>query len=297
MLALLPLVGSGCATTSSSRVAPTTQLGQRAYTISDGVTEAVIVPDWRRVMSLNRVGQKNVLFNSFKLPDTRSENVFANFGGEKAWLWPQDQWVNASGVLTMFPPPDDNGASAGLNVVDVSHDTLTLETGVMKTAPVFMRRTYRIEKDGALHVRTQTRPADGAVVDTKWRVWSVLQLPRPLRVEARLKGEKRYKPMSSGVPLSSDGTTAVMHPFGATYGKVGLDADQLVAIYDTFRIVFTHTNPPEFVTGAELAQLYVTNFSKTDPREEYIELEFLAGPVKSPGVSALDVSIAIVPNP
>ena len=67
--------------------------GRDAYRLTDGVTEAVVVPALSsRLMVLRFIGQENALWNA---PESAvfQKGEWANWGGEKAWPSPQTEWT------------------------------------------------------------------------------------------------------------------------------------------------------------------------------------------------------------
>jgi hypothetical protein len=88
----------------SPAITQTKYFGWDAYRLSDGQTEALVVPVIGRVMSFGRVGGDNWLWSAKlelgKVPDFGG---WKNWGGEKTWLSPQNRWGNL-GSKNNWPP-------------------------------------------------------------------------------------------------------------------------------------------------------------------------------------------------
>ncbi|RYG66997.1 hypothetical protein EON80_14420, partial [bacterium] len=66
-----------------------------AYRLTDGRTEAIIVPEIGRIMSYGKVGGPNLLWNA---PTTKGVDWgWKNYGGDKNWLAPQSDWPVTQG--------------------------------------------------------------------------------------------------------------------------------------------------------------------------------------------------------
>ena len=91
---------NGCA----PAIALTQFHGREAWRLTDGKTEALIVPSLARVMSFKRVGGQEWLWSApdhaAKVPDW---NGWLNWGGDKTWLSPADNW-GAMGGKDRWPP-------------------------------------------------------------------------------------------------------------------------------------------------------------------------------------------------
>ena len=105
---LLALALSGC-TSKMNESKITTQTSEhpewgKIIRLANGEVEAVIAPErGGRLMRYSRLGETNILWIA---PDINSGHGdqwgWRNWGGEKNWLWPQDDWPNGD-----WPPPLD----------------------------------------------------------------------------------------------------------------------------------------------------------------------------------------------
>src|SRR5690349_12117268 len=85
---------------SSTAISPVKWNDREAWQITDGKTEAIVVPSIARVMRFGAVGGTNWLWQ----PPAGQEmqGAWKNIGGEKAWVAPQGQWPAYLGHG--FPP-------------------------------------------------------------------------------------------------------------------------------------------------------------------------------------------------
>jgi hypothetical protein len=101
-------------TSGGSRKAQVTQVtyGERkAYRMSDGRSEAIIVPEIGRVMSYGFVGGPNLLWNNPQKQFKAEE--WHNYGGDKTWPAPQSLWP--TNVGRGWPPVAEwDGAPQGM---------------------------------------------------------------------------------------------------------------------------------------------------------------------------------------
>src|SRR4051812_33887530 len=78
-----------------------------AIRLTNGTVNLVIVPSLGgRIMRYGFVGEPNVLWNNPDIPDlSKGHPDYFNYGGDKAWPWPQDDWPLLIG--RNFPPPPE----------------------------------------------------------------------------------------------------------------------------------------------------------------------------------------------
>src|SRR6476469_4272438 len=76
-----------------------------AYRLSNVKVEVVVVPAVGRIMRYGPVGGANLLWENPKLAGHPASpgKEWANFGGDKVWPWPQDDWPQRAGRA--WPPP------------------------------------------------------------------------------------------------------------------------------------------------------------------------------------------------
>ncbi|MCS7309327.1 MAG: DUF4380 domain-containing protein, partial [Armatimonadetes bacterium] len=185
--ALLLLLGAGIAWEAvwAQQVERTSYKGwEGAYRLSNGVVEVVVVPSIARIVHYSFIGEPNVLWLN---PATEGKPVqpgeWQNHGGDKAWIWPQDEWERRTG--RGWPPPSATD--------QVPHQAEVLEgKGVRLSSPlvagygVRLVREIRLEPTGTrVHIRTfLEKVRDGAEFPVA--AWVVAQLPVPDLMLARL---------------------------------------------------------------------------------------------------------------
>src|SRR3982750_3663343 len=76
-----------------------------AYRLSNGTVDVVVVPAIGRIMRYGPVGRQNLLWKTPRPAGKPASpgKEWANFGGDKVWPWPQDDWPQRAGRA--WPPP------------------------------------------------------------------------------------------------------------------------------------------------------------------------------------------------
>lgn len=275
-IVLLFCAGIASATVSAQGVERVSYKGwQDCYRLSNGTVEVVVVPSVARIMHYGFVGEPNTLWVN---PATEGVPVkpgeWPNHGGDKAWVWPQDEWEMRTG--RGWPPPSATD--------QVPHQVEVLDGGIIRlTSPlvagygVRIVREIRLEPSGTrVHIQTRLeKRRDGA--DFPVAAWVVAQLPLPDVMLARLypgstlrDGFKlfREEPWKSIRRLGED-ILLPERPSDVPV-KLGCDADILAWFKAPYLVV--HRSPianlSDFQPG-DHAQI----FSNTD-EIPYIELEF-----------------------
>ncbi len=242
-----------------------------ALRLSNGVVEAIVVPSVGRVMRFGFVGGPNLLWENKTVagkPIPLGE--WANTGGDKVWVWPQDDWPNH--MPNAWPPP------AALD--QAPHDPEIIgERGVRLTSsPVIgwgLRciRTIELAAKGTQLTLTSTlrKERDGA--DFPVAAWTVTQVPAAPLVWVR-------KPNGSLTPHART-------PDQAT--KVFFDASVLAHV-DKNKTLFTVRRLPapdnagaHYAAPTDQAQIYChpdDSIFAQNGMPTYTELE-LTSPLKT----------------
>lgn len=264
-----------------------------AYRLSNGTVEVVVVPGVARIMRYGFIGGPNLLWeNAKEVGKPARIGQWPNFGGDKAWPWPQDDWPARAG--SAWPPPaaSDQTPHAAKTV---GRDTLRLTSPLIVGYGVRIVRDITLSERGA-QVRITTRfekQREGA--DFPVGVWTITQIPVPETLLARLiPGAEKALPenykMLMPTPWKSLRTEK-----GILYadrsrtesGKIGTDADLLAAVLGdtlfTIRALTTSLPLSAFVPG-ERAQFYSNPDpapgAPADSATPYVEMEFTS-PVKT----------------
>ena len=282
-IVLLLLAG----TTSSSRAqngshrSPAIQISKityhgwpNSYRISNGKVQAVVVPAIGRVMQFQLVGGVNIFWQDRRLdgraPDPNSRE-WANFGGDKSWPSPQDDWSKMVG--RGWPPP------AGFDAVPyearVEDGVLELSSPVDPSYRIRVRR--RVELDPAkpqMEVVTSYEKITGAPV--KVGVGVITQLRDPQRVFMVLPKKSRFPDGYVLLQFSPpedvrihDGLVSLKRG-NKISSEIGSDADTLLWMDGEYVL---RIDSPR-VQRAEYAEQGTnsTIFTAADP-QAYVELE------------------------
>lgn len=146
--------------------------GRTAYKLSDGKTEAIIVPELSgRVMSYGMVGGANLLWNG---PKSFKAGEWGNWGGEKVWPALQGDWPLFSPAWPPHPTYDG-----------LPHKGETLPGNRLRTVgPVMegfgVRATREFGFDaatGEFVITTTFEKIKGE--PRKVAIWNVTQIPQP----------------------------------------------------------------------------------------------------------------------
>jgi hypothetical protein len=255
------------------------------YRFSNGTVDVVVVPAIGRVMYYGPVGGPNLLWENPALlgkPPTTGPS-WNNFGGDKVWPWPQDQWPQRIGRA--WPPPYEADQAAyqqtripGLKAV-LGHKVLALESPPLTDFGVTIARELVLWHPGTgLSIYNKLIPITGASGESPVAAWTVTQLPPPDQIFARLlPGSTLPEGFKSlgGEPWQGVGRCGrdvlLMKP-QTRPSKLGFDADVLAWRRGEHLLI----QRSSFVNGegspepGERAQVW----NNVDPA--YVELEFTA---------------------
>jgi glucose/arabinose dehydrogenase len=129
--------------TAVGTITPILYNGRTAFRLSDGRTEAVVVPEIGRVMRYSFVGGSNFLWNSPR--KTYGENEWKNWGGDKTWPAPQLWW---SAIAERGWPPDPAWDSNPHTVRVLSNGHLQMTSEVAKGFGARVVREFWFETNG-----------------------------------------------------------------------------------------------------------------------------------------------------
>ena len=253
---------------------------ESVWTISNPDAELVIAPQVGRVISYRLTGQENVLWSTVKLVKPLKTGDWTNWGGEKAWVWPQEAWKQVTGGA--WPPTPGMEGPFEVKVLD---NGLEMRTAEVPGFGVRVARRITLAASGS-EVTTVTWLEDvsGAVakVDVPIAAWTVMQVPVTPHVVARRAGaqsvEWGWMPMSSRLfrsiePVEKD-VLILQRPTDMSV-KAGMDADLLAAVYDKHIVLMRDTTPTQVgVEPAERAHVYAQQDMPGWEIGAYIELEF-----------------------
>lgn len=175
-----------------------------------------------------------------------------NHGGEKTWIGPQSLWKSLSGKG--WPPPAffDQARYEVVRERRGRH-SVTLESPAGAGGGLRLSRTIELLDDGALSVSSRlicTHGGDSAVPVGELRLWSVVQIPLPERVEVVPESGKAVVLVPSGEKRLQDALPA--GTLAAVIGESRFSAQADAAEGATAAVYFTGTNAPPPRRYAEL---------------------------------------------
>ena len=258
--------------------------GRRAYKLTDGKTQAVIVPDIGRVMSYGRVGGPNLLWN---LAGSPGKEGWKNYGGDKTWLAPQSSWKAFHGKNSW--PPDEAFDGKPHRAEVLSGGKVRMVSPLSPTG-IRLTRTMYFADNGDFVIEQMARKERGAPVRAS--IWSVTQtvpgeavfLPR----DERSTYSNGFAPMGKLTDSQKIEQVTPKLLRVATFNrgggsKIGVDApvSSIASVRDGVAFVQKSPKPrgvyPDAEGGAGFpVELYVSG----EAANFYLEMELL-GPLKN----------------
>lgn len=259
-----------------------------ALYITSASAEAVIVPEVGRVMQFKLRGEEGPFWentNLFgKFPDPASSE-WGNFGGDKSWPSPQDNWGRWTGRA--WPPPPAFDASPVEGVVKEGRVLLRSDVD-----PFFRIRTERVIRldpsEPKMIIVTRYEKVDGSpqlgadVATNRVGIWIITQLKDPLAVYVPVPAgsifPEGYIRQSEALPLDltrSGNLLSLRRNPGASH-KIGTDASSLLWVGErvSLRIDAPRSSGVDYPDQGSSAEVY----TNPDPLK-YVELEML-GPLQ-----------------
>ncbi|MGV3771322.1 MAG: DUF4380 domain-containing protein [Verrucomicrobiales bacterium] len=151
---------------------------EEAYTISNGIVEATIVPAIGRIMQFKYVDEVDGPFWSDitlegTLPDPKS-NDWANFGGDKTWPAPQADWPRV--INRSWPPPA--GFDSMPTQVQTNANSIVLTTPIDPDYGIRAERMITLAPRAAImKVTTKYEKVRGNILNVS--IWTITQLKHP----------------------------------------------------------------------------------------------------------------------
>lgn len=260
------------------------------HRVANGEFEILAAAGTGRIVRYGSIGGANVLWSNPRAPETPVVfSGWVNWGGDKVWLWPEDDWRQWSPATT-HPPGDP--ASAPWDVVQLGL-TLRMTSPVVADYGLRIIREISLSPDGSgVVISNHLAQIAGAALALPVAIWTVTQLPAASRIAARLAPDAvapgyAHFPGGEWQSIEPHGATIILHRPAAPWQKIGLDADQLSVHVGGY--LFT-IETPDAATGHtrhRRAQVF------SDPDDSafrlpgtppYIELEFTSPPKRlAPG--------------
>jgi hypothetical protein len=249
-----------------------------SYVISNGAVEAIVVPAIGRVMQFKFAGEATGPFWENRAMDGKhpipASKEWGNFGGDKTWPAPQDDWPKIT--PRSWPPPvafDSMPVEA-----HVDRDTIRL---ISPVDPHYGIRTERIislhESKSEMTIKTTFHKVKGD--PRKVSVWIITQLNEPDAVFLPTMMGDKFIRQSTDLPkdlkIGNRAISLTRHPAKST--KIGTDSSELLWTGGklTLQILSPRIEGGEYPDKGASAEVY------TNPNPlTYVELEML-GPLKT----------------
>lgn len=270
---------------SQGTITPTVYNGRKAFRLSDGRTEAVVVPEIGRVMGYGFVGGANVLWNSPR--QTYGENEWKNWGGDKTWPAPQ-LWWPAIAQRSWPPDPAWDGYPHIAQILPNNHLQMTSE--VAKGFDARVIREFWFEDNGDFTIQQTVEKVKGEPLLLS--IWNVTQIDPPDAIFVPLNSQSVYKenfhwlvsPKHESPIVHKTTTLLQMRPSVGVSAKnsykMGADTPvvALAAVKDGVAMIEKATGQdgeyPDGAVGG--AGFPVEVYNHGDAQANYVELELLS---------------------
>ncbi len=265
----------------------TTYRGYAAFRLSDGRTEAVVVPALSRVMTYRFVGGQNVLWNNPSQDPTLG--VWKNWGGDKNWFAPQTWWPATSGTSW---PPDKAWDNSPFRAEVLPGARLRTTSPVAERAGVRIIREYAMDAAGELQITQTAEKVAGAPMLLS--IWNISQT-QPDAIYFPLNPQSVYKnnfmwlngQAKPGADVQAVTPTLLrIRPIQMTKDtppggyKVGVDSHIVAFVAVKGDVAFvekSHFDSGPYPDGPENAGFPVELYDSAEPDspKHYIELEIM----------------------
>jgi hypothetical protein len=266
--------------------------GAGVVTLSNDEVQLTVDPALGRITEYGFKGGRNVFWENPKAVEFAPKfDGWLNWGGDKVWVWPQDDWN--------WPPP----------IPDLPHEVKKNGNVIEMISPVVPRYGIRIarrielsEQGTEVTVKSRFIAAGKMPEGVPLGVWSVTQVPATPLVLARVTGK------GGEIRLNHIGDTNIGHEKladnliwlkrpGTKAGKVALDADLLAAAYDDYMLVqrqYLQSPPVGVLRGATRGQFY-THPDNADNLPAgwptYMELEWITASAPRTEVDKVELKV------
>ncbi|MDF2441080.1 MAG: hypothetical protein JWN98_2064 [Abditibacteriota bacterium] len=287
-----------CETGECAPAISETQFGGRvAYTLTDGKSEAVIVPSLGRVMRYGLVNGANQLWVA--PPTQYKPGEWRNMGGDKTWPAPQTHW--ATWQKQAWPPAPAWDSEPHQAEV-LSGGRLRTYSGVGEGIGARVVREYGFNAQGEFVIEQAVEKLVGPPVQLS--IWSVTQIVPPDAIFLPTNPQSPFKnnfhwlnkPQRDVAWSSPTPTLLQVQPHTQTTYKIGVDAPvaAIAAVNDGVAFVQRAARPEgEYPDGALGAGFPLELWNNIDPH--YNELEILS-PLRTYKSSARAVPVSQLPT-
>ena len=268
-----------CATGECAPVISETKFeGREAYKLTDGKSEAVIVPSLGRVMRYGLVNGANQLWVSSN--KTWKPGEWQNRGGDKTWPAPQTLW----GTWNKQDWPPERKWDGDAHQAEVlSGGRLRTISGVAEGIGARVVREYSFNAQGEFLIEQAIEKISGPPVQMS--IWSVTQIATPDAIFLPTNPQSPFKnnfhwiakPQKEVSWSSNSPTLLQVRPSTQTSYKIGVDAPvtAIAAVKDGVAFVQRAARPEgDYPDGALGAGFPVELWNNVGPN--YNELEILS---------------------
>lgn len=280
------IVASAARTEARVTVTRTNYMGwPDAIILNNGTAAIAVVPSIGRVMQFGFVGEEGVFWENPKLFGkiadgelmTWASKDWINFGGDKTWPSPENEWSIFTNRKGWRPPPAFDGWPSEARI---SGSSVTLITAVDPFFGTMAERRIELHSSRSEMTITTTYrrvKGDPAVIG----IWVITQLKEPAGLFAPLPEKPVFKggyTLLGQTPPPSlkveDGLISLTRNPKAAH-KIGLDGDTLLWVGEkhALRIDSPRVRKGDYPDKGSSAEIYTS----ADPLP-YIELETL-GPL------------------
>ncbi len=266
-------------------ISATTYQKRDAFKLTDGKTEAIIVPQIGRVMRFGKVGGPNLLWNLSR--DPSKDAGWKNYGGDKTWLAPQSNWKQFHGSDNWPPDLAFDGTPHRAEVL--TGGKLKLTTPLSPTG-IRVSRTFYFDDKGEFVIEQTARKEKGAPI--RAGIWSITQVVPGAAIFMARSSNSDYadgfhKMGTVGelqkIEVVSPSLVRITPSSAGAGGKIGVDSpvSSLISVRDGVAFLQKSSKPagqyPDGEGGAGFpTELYING----DTKNFYAEMEIL-GPLKN----------------
>jgi len=182
-----------------------------------------------RIVRYGRIGGPNVLWTNPRPQEAKTPfKGWLNWGGDKVWIWPEEDWKVWTGIKQ---PPGD--PATGPYTVEVHGRHMRMVSPVIAEYGVRIVREITLAPSGPrVTLENRIEKVAPCRFDLPVAPWMVTQLPAPRHIYARISsgatgtGYQNFPP-NPWDGVQSIGRVRVMERPRSPWVKIGLDADIL----------------------------------------------------------------------
>lgn len=271
------IIGDGDAIDVPSDEVQTWPEGMR---LKNGSATIVVVPSIGRIMRYSVGDGPNMLWVNPSDVKATTSPAWKNWGGDKAWPWPQDQWPLYA--KRSWPPPDacDQTPMKGRMMGGIG---ARLESVEITGYAARLVREISLDRDGTrVEMVTRFERAGVELPPAELSAWQVTQLIAPDKMYARMLPGGRatrlapHPAWTTTRPVAQN-VVVLDPPDGKQAVKMGLDADVLAMTKGEWLFVARSQTAGESAAKfrpGERTQVFVPAIKPNEKGPKYIEFEF-----------------------